>query len=215
MARSGWLNTVYVSKPVPLVTAPPLTMACFFNPSLFSGSDNIPMCVGGTADANMLDLQVPIAVKQAWAESGAASTYSHSAETQTAMVVGTWYHIAAVFASNTSRLVYRNGVAGTLDTTSIAITPANLTQTFVGKSPSSGNNASHGSIAWAGFWNIDLSASDIMSLSQGRSPKRVRPGNIIGCPLMTGAVIAEVDPVSLVWTIAGAITETANPPIYF
>lgn len=88
----------------------------------------------------------------------------------------TWRHVAAVFASATSRIIYVDGVARATNTTSL--TPASDTATlgvaglvipFFGGF--GGNWA--GTVAEAAFWTNALTASDVAVLAAGAGPSAI------------------------------------------
>lgn len=89
------------------------------------------------------------------------------------VTVGVWAHVAAVFASATSRIVYLNGVAATEETTSR--TPAGIDDMFVGvHSGSEGpSNAWYGEIGEVAIYNAALSGADVLALAGGACPDTI------------------------------------------
>jgi hypothetical protein len=217
MARGAttWSNTLNVSKATALVTAPPLTLAAWVYITGI-GIDDCPVCIGGSTDANMFDLVVLHSTFIAQAEIGVAGTFAESNSASAISATSVWAHLAGVYASATSRLIYLNGVAGTVNTTNLTITPANLTQNLIGCTPANGNRM-QGNVAFTGIWNAALTAPEVLSLASGRHPRRVRPGSILSALNLTGSnASGEVDLVSkTAWTVNGTLTEFANPRVYF
>jgi Concanavalin A-like lectin/glucanases superfamily len=215
MARSGWSTSIYLNKSsVALVTATPLTMALWYNPSSLA-ADAILLAITAANDNNIFDLQVPTASKNGGAETGGSAAWSIALDGGAALTTGTWVHLAAVFdTGTTSRTAYRNGVAGTTNTGDR--TPLTLSQSWIGIQKPTGNPAT-GTIAFPGFWNVKLTDPEIKSLAAGRHPRRVRPGACIGALNLTGAIVSakEVDLVAASWPVTGSPTEVANPRIYF
>ncbi len=92
------------------------------------------------------------------------------------VATNTWTHAGAVFASSTSRTIYKNGVAGTANTTSIV--PAGIDSIALGKEMSSGDSLD-GSLAEVAIWSVALSASEMASLAAGCSPLLIRPASLL------------------------------------
>jgi hypothetical protein len=206
-----------MTKAGALVTAPPLTMACFFTPSSFP-TDGAPLTItaaGGTGWQNMLDLAVPSSTKIALAETGSNNVFiSTATDGGSAMVAGTLYHLAAVYASTSSRTCYRNGVPGT--TIGGFNSPNSLTTNWVGISSASANTGTRGVISWIGFWAAALTTPEVAALSQGCHPRRIRPASLIASLNLTGGASPEPDLVSPgTWAVNGALTEANNPRIFY
>jgi hypothetical protein len=94
--------------------------------------------------------------------------------------VNTWTYAAMVFASDTSRALYLNtsvvnNTLGLADATGTAFTSMAIGRRHVvGTTP----QYFSGRIAEVGIWTAALTASDILSLSQGASPALVRPDSL-------------------------------------
>ena len=81
----------------------------------------------------------------------------------------TWHHAGAVFASDSSRICYLDGVAGIEDTTNR--TPANLDTTAIGAlCRSSVTWYMSGRIAEIGIWKAALTADEMSALAAGYAP---------------------------------------------
>jgi hypothetical protein len=216
MARQNFSNSVYLSKATALVTATPLTLACFVNPAALS-TDAIMVCIGQSgSDANMWDVQIPAASKQVWAETGStAAGFDHSLDGLSAITTGAFVHVAAVFASPTSRIAYRNGVAGATNATSITPTSLSPGSSVIGNSTGKDNRV-NGTVAWVGIWAAALLQPEIAALSQGCHPRRIRPASLVAALNLTGGLSPEPDMVNATgWTVTGALTEIGNPRIFY
>jgi hypothetical protein len=90
------------------------------------------------------------------------------------ITLNTWQHVGAVFTSATSMTPYRNGVAGTTNTTSS--TPSGITRFVIGaRMVNSGvDRITDGDIAMAAVWNVALSANHMKALASGAHPLLVR-----------------------------------------
>jgi hypothetical protein len=116
-----------------------------------------------------------------------ASSYSATA---TGVGATTWTHVGGVFVSATSRFAYIGGTAGTESTTSrvFANTPD---KTAIGALYQHNNAAASGAtnsyLAEWGFWNVALTAADMLQLATGCSPLMVKPESLVGYfPLIRG-----------------------------
>jgi hypothetical protein len=94
--------------------------------------------------------------------------------------LGTWFHIAGVFASATSRICYLDGTAGQTDTGSSTINTLN--EMIVGGRRGTGAAVGlfwDGKVADAGVWNAALTADEIASLAKGMTCDKVRPQSLV------------------------------------
>ena len=88
-------------------------------------------------------------------------------------VINTWYHVCFVCNSSTSRIIYRDGVAGNIATAND--TPVDLVRFWIG---SDGSNHFDGNISDIAMWSVALNTSEINSLAKGFSAKRIRPQSL-------------------------------------
>jgi hypothetical protein len=167
--------TTAVQSPV---TAPPLTICCWFNSDNNGGvNGGIPVYIGDPSTFNRyllaiynskIEAQVCNALNQ---NAPALSTSSFS--------TGTWTHAGAVYTSTSSRSVYFNGVNEATNTTSIV--PSSITRIQIGRQQF--NNATFsfldGRIAEVGIWDAALTAAEIASLAKGMTPDKVRPQSLV------------------------------------
>lgn len=95
-----------------------------------------------------------------------------------AISTDTWTHFAGTFNSDSNRTAYKNGIAGTTNTSGSGIA-ANFTlmsEIRIGRRLTAYAN---GDIAEVGFWNALLTSAEISSLAKGVSPLKIRPQNLI------------------------------------
>jgi len=92
--------------------------------------------------------------------------------------VNTWHHVGATFSSSTSRITYLDGVAGTENT--VSSDPTGLITIVIGAIMISSTPAARfdGLLSEFGVWNTVLTDAEIISLSKGFSPKRIRPQSL-------------------------------------
>lgn len=97
---------------------------------------------------------------------------------------GSWHHLAAVFASSTSRTVYLDGVAGAQDTANIdpgasgLLNQTTLYSRYIGLSTSYIDTLS-GCVKDVAIYSAALSSDDIALLAAGSTPDEVQPGSLI------------------------------------
>ena len=163
------------------VTAAPLTLACWVNPDTVSGNDAL-VEVNDAGTNNVFLLYLAAGVINAFtSEAGSFS----QASAGTALGTNAWSHAAGVFASATSRVAYKNGVAGTEETTSRI--PTTIDSVRLGSQV--GTNFMDGTLAEVGIWNVALDAGEIAALAKGFSPQLIRPASLIHYyPLIRGTV---------------------------
>ena len=111
------------------------------------------------------------------------------------------------------------GVAATV-WRSAAITPASINRTSIGKRDNVSADRNFGStgtgyLADVGIWNVALTDAEVLSLSKGVSPLKVRPSALVlYCPLYGGGstepnlISAATEP-----AIQGTLTQGPHPPI--
>src|SRR3990167_238863 len=189
MARGVYSTSNYFEYAGGIVTAAPLTFACWIYPTAFTVVQylmSVSRNDGGAApDGFMLFIPTNAILSAQTVNNGSAAT-----ATSTALSANVWRHAAGVIASATSRTAYRNGVAGTEETTSK--TPATTPDTTnigarILRDASVNNPATLTTIAESAIWNAALTAAEILQLSLGYSPLFVRPESLVAYyPLIRG-----------------------------
>jgi hypothetical protein len=168
----------YIEAASAVLTAAPLTLACWFN------SDS------ATANQTLISItnaggQERFILQAGGAQTGdpvraitVAGNNGSSADSATGYSANTWHHAAAVFASTTSRTAYIDGVGGTAETTSR--TPGTLTATRIGVTVAGGNRAQYmnGRLAEVAAWNVALDAAELAALAKGFRPSLIRPASL-------------------------------------
>jgi len=214
MARTFSGTAQYLSKGAALVAAVPMTFAGFayFNAPLQDAiivGQGIPT---GTAGPGC---HIYHNAGQHWFEAEAfGDVDDETAHTTTSPGLITWYHVAAVFASNTSRQMYLNGVQE--GTSAVAVSLAGtMTDTRIGNICLNLTGFTMlGAISMAAVWNAALTAPEILALSQGISPKLIRLSALKGYCRMLGGFSPEPDLIGGSWTLVGAPTYSADPRIF-
>lgn len=158
------------------VTAVPLTLACWVNPTSTAARAALSIGVSAGQARFMIFINpTGFSVQASAVDSGGSSGVSNAAGSVPA---NQWSHAAAVFDSNTSRTAYFNGSAATPNTTSI--TPSGLNRMNIGARYAGGIGGYFpGAIAEVGVWNAALTADEIASLSKGFPCRLVRPSALV------------------------------------
>ena len=188
MARGVFSTSNYLLYGDGIITATPLTMACWIYPTSNAAVNGILglESTNASPDGFWMYINTDASVHAATYSAGATSTANSSG----GVTLNAWNHIGAVIGSSTSRIAYRDGAAGTEVTTSR--TPATaITKTTIGTlrygastiyRPAVTNN-----IAEVGFWNVALTAADMLQLAAGYSPLFVKPESLFAYyPLIRG-----------------------------
>jgi hypothetical protein len=182
MARSFNGTTDKLQFSGAVLSAMPLTMACWFNQSALATDEMIAMSDGTTSNRYELSL-----VSTGKVRSQVQGTVTTTSATYTA---NAWHHAAAVFAATNSRAVYLDGGNKVSSTTS-AGSPAGLNLTQLGTGP--GLSFYAGILAEVALWNVALTDQEINCLAMGVRPNRVRSGNIIAYWPLFGLNSPDVD----------------------
>jgi hypothetical protein len=163
-----------------VVSSPPLTLACWFNPNNVTAS-NCLVSITGPGTSN---------IRFALFASGAiagdpirASITSVFASSTSGFVANEWQHACAVFASNSSRTAYLDGGSPGTNTGTQAVTGIDRTnigcQFISGAGGLNGTSFTNGLIAEVGIWNAALTAAEVASLAKGMTCDKVRPQSLV------------------------------------
>lgn len=214
MARSfASASTQHLLTSAAVVTAPPVTMACWFIADDTTAERCLMSISDGATDNQWfrLDLRGDVGGDPVSMRCRFSGGQDARADSTTGFSTATWSHACGVVASTTSRSVYLNGGNSATNTTSVST--GSFTTTTIGKRSSSNQALMNGDIAEAGIWNVALNADEIMALSKGVCPLLIRPANLkgywrlgIGSPepdwsgngnhmTVTGATVADHAPV--------------------
>jgi hypothetical protein len=185
------------------------SIACWYKPSSIANGTAL-----GIGDSNSN-------VYLALGMNGSGAVFVElSGQTATAGTLsnGVWAHIAGVQANVTSRIAYKDGVAGSAQTVSTDLTGADTIT--AGGLVLNGSRLSFagGSVAHCAVWSSALSGADVASLAAGARPDAVQSGTLVFYAELDGAGSPEEDLVGaldLVWGAGGAAPtqDTNDPPV--
>lgn len=193
----------------PGVTAAPLTLSMWVYPDSVSAIA-LMMTLGNNGANGYFGMRHTAAgVINATTEDDSGNVAQSAGGT---LVVNKWQHVAAVFASTTSRLDYLNGVPGSINTTSIT----DPTPDFVAVGCRQRSTASQffsGRIGMVAVWSVALSAAEIAALASGVSPPWVQGANLVHFYPLLGNDSPEIDLIGAAdLTLTG--TAKAADPVY-
>jgi len=162
----------YLQNTSPSFVAAPLTFSAWINVDTVSDGD----CIISIADSSLSNQYFALSLNRDWVEAvtrdgGSARSYISG------LVAEEWHHVAAVFASTTSRVAYLDGVAATANTSIKNPTGIDLFQ--IGQLASTGSKPLDGSIAEVGIWDSALTTEEILSMAGGLVPTQVQPKNLV------------------------------------
>lgn len=200
-------SSQYLSHASALLTAVPLTAACWFNSDNDANEQNL-FGIGDTGAANSDRFQMnidgsapgdPVTVITRAGGSAAITT------TTAAYSINTWHHACGVWAAVDSRTAYLDGGNSATNTTSR--TPAGLDVTYIGaRASQTPSGYMRGRIAEMGVWNVVLDAAEIAALAKAVCPLLIRPDSLVMyCP-MIGRYDPEIE------LIGGANFTLVNAP---
>jgi hypothetical protein len=162
------------------VSAPPLTMACWFNSDSITALQTAIQIRSTTVTLRpymALFLRGDVAGDpiQAAIFDGAFS----AASSTSAYSTNTWHHACGVFTSTASRTIYLNGGNSATNTDNRAVTPQEIRIGVALDGNSSPVGYLDGELAEVGIWNAALTAAEIASLAKGMTCDKVRPQSLV------------------------------------
>lgn len=194
----------YISKASALVAAAPMTFACWVNittnPATFCNIMSITS--SGSGHQSLFGIAYSTSgTKMCCRIINDTGTADTTALASLAISLGTWYHVACVFTSATSRTCYVNGANSV--SSAVSITPSTCNGTYIGDCFSNASTFTGliGSVAFPAIWSVALSAANIASLALGDSPLHYHPAGLVSYARLTGGNSPEPDMISGSWTL--------------
>lgn len=176
MAYDFPTNTNYEAASA-VVTAYPLTMACWFYVANTTTNRTL-MDLGNTTENSGQALNANSSGQVVAASTIAGGT--STAVTTTTYSANTWHHAAAVFASATDRRSFLDGGGKGTNVTS-RLFAASIDRTLLGRRlrTNAYTQPITGRLAECAIWNVALSDDEIYSLSRGYTAHLVRPSSLV------------------------------------
>lgn len=215
MARNFNGDTAnYLQNGAALVTAFPLTFACWFNANSLAATSCL-MSISDVGSANNhfdLDVLTTGAVLAEYKAAGATVSQG----TSTTISAGVWAHAAAVYVSRTSYTPYLNAGGAVTGTSDAGAAPSSLDVTSIGLLNRDTKLApANALIAEAGLWNVALTAADVTALAKGFSPRLVRPDGLVDYWPLLGATSPEIGLKGNTMTITGTLATAAHTRVFY
>jgi hypothetical protein len=170
-----------------VVTGPPFTLACWFNPNALVGQIMVHLGqIGISPDGYWISVGADGQVEALAASGGLGLT--GMAESTASHTVGNWHHACGVFGATTSRWAYLDG--GHEGTNNAYIVPGvpitGVSVAVVGSSSTFGYFS--GRLAEIAIWDIDLMPSEVAQLGRAVSPLLIRPARLVAYWPLIGPV---------------------------
>jgi hypothetical protein len=163
------------------VTTVPFTMACWFKPTTYNSRECMVFLGANTNAGHLFQLAIRSSTDSP-ANEFVAGQFATSGYNQSVAGVPTndqFSHGAGVFVTNSERLAYLNGVAGTLNTGNSG-TPTSINRVCIGAvGRDTRVEFANSVIAEVGIWNAALTAAEIASLAKGMTCDKVRPQSLV------------------------------------
>jgi hypothetical protein len=217
MARAfAAASSQYLIHSAAVLTAEPLTMACWFKSNDVTGNYSL-MSLGTNGALERWVLTAaggvggdPIRATSVNAGGGA----NLACDTTAGYTAGAWHHATGVFTSSTSRAAYLNGGNKGTDATSVAMTGV-VDRTLVAARINTTIGAFlDGAVAEAGIWSAALTDSEVASLAKGFSPLLVRPASLVAYWPLIGRTDPEISlKGGLNLTLSGGPTNADHCPV--
>lgn len=215
MARDFNGSTDYLYNASSPITAMPLTLACWVCPDSLT-VDGYPIGIYNSGANGFYGINIggaqtgdPVQAHHQTDTGGNAR-----ASTSTGYSTGVWQHVAAVFASSTSRAAYLNGTNKGTNTTSTGTTT--VSRISVGaRYLSSVSQYFDGKVAMPCWWNVALSDDEIAQLATGVHPYTVRPDAIVAFVRIDGSSPEPDEWGGYSMTVGGTPASYEDPPINY
>lgn len=207
-------SSQYLTTTTTPVAVAPLTMACWFNSTSSTTSQNlIQVCSAAGNDSFRLLIAGAVAAKPVRVATTDSVPTQITADTTAGYTTNTWTHACGVFASTTSRTAYINGGNSGANTTSV--NPQNVDRIRSGATINNSTISQYfaGQIAEVAIWNAALSAAEVLSLSQRASPLLIRPQSLVFYAPNVSNLTDLIGARTI--TNNGTATVSAHPRIYY
>jgi hypothetical protein len=200
-----------------LLTAAPCTMLAWVNPRN-NTADQWLMGLAQLSGASFEDLILQIQGTGAGDPVQACAFHSGgfaNAVSSKGIYLNGWQSAAAVQISGSSRAAYWNGLnRGTNGTSAV---PAGLNRTIIGAGYNTAGTITSfytGNLAEVALYDVDLTPREILDYHEGKTPDRIRPGNLIlYLPLRRETGIKDFSRNNSIFTNTSAVAVADHPPV--
>lgn len=167
-------GTNHLSSGAVAATAVPLTLVIWLNTTLGQFKRFISLA-NSTDNANVFNCGTDVTSSSSNLASAYVSITGNNAQalSSTAMTASTWQHLAAVFASTSSRAIYING-ANKGSTGGGPFAPTGINATIISGRASDFTAGIVGQAAQAAVWNRALSDNEVAHLGAGGNPRAIK-----------------------------------------
>lgn len=211
MALTGFSNSNKVRLASGLITAAPVTFACWFYASgLGSFKTLLALCNSGAAiDRNFLGMKATSSnTISAEVGTGAGSYGGASVGT----ISAGWNHACAIHYDSTNRAAFANGEGK--GTSADNRSPSGINRLSFGSQDNAGSGqpiASGDMLAEVGIWDVALTDEEVASLGKGIVPALIRPQSLVlYAPLVRTLYDAKGNALSII----GSLSVSDHPRIY-
>lgn len=177
MSRSFDGSTQYGYNSFTMGTTP-LTLCAWVYPTSITGSGKCLLGFFGSQNSYQM-VGLSTALGKWYCASRAGGTEYYAAST-TAPANTTWTHVAAVFATTGSRVIYVNGVNEGSNTNNVTVSPSrfSIAVRTDGAVPAVSPSYFTGQLAEVCAFDVGLSASQVAELAAGLNPLQVTRRNL-------------------------------------
>jgi hypothetical protein len=204
-------STQYLRVPSTPVTAAPLTFAVWARSNDATTSQSAISIGDKDSTLDGWDIIFAGTVAGDPIRFRAVDVTAGSADGPVGYSINTWYHVAGVEVSDSSRFCYVDGAVGAEDTTTR--TPDNGDNVTVGAlGNSTPSTPWNGDIAEAAIWNVALTAAEVLVLSKGVPAYMVRPASLVFYAPLVRDLVDIVEGRTL--TNTNVATVSAHPRIF-
>jgi len=151
------------------------------------------MSIGGPNGAERHEWAILVVSGKAWALTQAGGT-NKQAITSSTVTANKWQHICGVFVSPTDRRVFLNGGGKGTDANSRTPVPAYIARQFIGQRAAGDLQRFDGILAECAAWNVALTDEEAKILSNGVSPQKIRPENLLAYAPLYGRSFGMSEP---------------------
>lgn len=177
MARLFNGSTEFLRIASALGLVEPFTVALFCKPTNLTTTGTLfCLCNNGSSDAHY------VIFRGATSDFFSAASNDQGVSSGEAQAPGAgdanWSSIVGQWAASNSRRGYRNGAAGTSETTNV--TPTGLDEINIGRYSAASGSYAAATLQAIAAWSIaDLTAGEVAAMNVGFPPRRVRPQSLV------------------------------------